>query len=229
MMKFIQVKNKGFMLVELVVAILIIGILTSVTSISIIKSQKVSRDTQRKSDIAQIEKTLESYYSVNHKYPVSDTSGAECKEGSLGCTGVSSWQTDATTKIPIAKTDMWIVDLAKYADKLPSDPRGNNDTTPGFAPVFKGSESTYFYAYYSKSCTELMVSYVSKNCPYYKEGSTEDTKSYVVGSYYILATSLENRSDPEAISNSDIYYTNCARMKQDINYNQNALVKIKVF
>lgn len=61
---------KGFTLIELLVVISIISILTVVFLISnpFAMLQK-GRDVQRKSDLGQIQKALESYYNDNSKYP----------------------------------------------------------------------------------------------------------------------------------------------------------------
>lgn len=232
----ILVKNRGFVLVELIVAILIIGILSSVTSLSIIKSQKVSRDTQRKTDLSQIEKTLESYYSANHKYPSS--SSEECKPQETGTAGVfvdsagcnevkhESWEFDMTTESN--KQEVWINSLVGYTDKLPNDPKGNGGASPCAAPVFEDAQTAneHFYAYYSKSCAEMQQG--DAKCPYYKSGTSgANPKSFIVGSFYILAVTLENGSDLESVGKAGMYYTDCSQMKGNETYNQNAYVKIK--
>lgn len=63
--------KKGFTLIELLVVISIIGILASLTLVSYSGAQKQTRDTQRKSDLAQYRNGLESYASTNNGlYPI---------------------------------------------------------------------------------------------------------------------------------------------------------------
>ncbi len=58
--------KKGFTLIELLVVISIIGILASLTLVSYSGAQKQTRDTQRKSDLAQLRNGLENYASANN-------------------------------------------------------------------------------------------------------------------------------------------------------------------
>lgn len=63
--------TKGFTLIELLVVISIIGILASLTLVSYSGAQKQTRDTQRRSDLAQYRNGLESYASTNNGlYPI---------------------------------------------------------------------------------------------------------------------------------------------------------------
>ena len=69
-----MIKNaKGFTLIELVLVIGIIGVLVSATLIFIDPKAQLdkSRDSRRKSDLAQIQKTLEEFYQDNGSYPSS--------------------------------------------------------------------------------------------------------------------------------------------------------------
>lgn len=63
--------KKGFTLIELLVVISIIGILASLTFVSYSGAQKQTRDTQRRSDLAQYRNGLENYAAANNgMYPV---------------------------------------------------------------------------------------------------------------------------------------------------------------
>ena len=57
--------NVGFTLIELLVVIAIIGILASLSLVSYGGAQKQSRDTKRKSDLAQYRNALEAYAGQN--------------------------------------------------------------------------------------------------------------------------------------------------------------------
>ena len=63
-------KNKGFTLLELLVVISIIAILVTLSISTYSTAQKKGRDSKRKSDIKQIQSSLEQYYAVcSYKYP----------------------------------------------------------------------------------------------------------------------------------------------------------------
>ena len=65
----------GFTLIELLVVISIIGILASLTMVSYSGAQKQTRDTQRRSDLAQYRNSLEAYAASNNgMYPSSGPS-----------------------------------------------------------------------------------------------------------------------------------------------------------
>ena len=61
--------SKGFTLIELLVVIAIIGILASVVLASLNSVRTKARDTQRKSDMHQMEIALDSFYFDNGRYP----------------------------------------------------------------------------------------------------------------------------------------------------------------
>lgn len=64
-------KNQAFTLVELMVAIMIIGLLSSVVTVSLKEIRRNSRDIKRVSDISQIQLYLEQYYKDEGFYPES--------------------------------------------------------------------------------------------------------------------------------------------------------------
>jgi len=63
--------NKGFTLVELITVIGILGILAAaaITVLNPLEQFKKANDSQRKSDLSQIQKALEIYYQDNNRYP----------------------------------------------------------------------------------------------------------------------------------------------------------------
>jgi len=63
-----KVKN-GFTIIELLVVIFIIGILSSVITVSFTSYKKKSRDQKRSVDIQTIASTLETYYAKERAYP----------------------------------------------------------------------------------------------------------------------------------------------------------------
>ncbi|MBI3984613.1 MAG: prepilin-type N-terminal cleavage/methylation domain-containing protein [Candidatus Levybacteria bacterium] len=70
---FKQFKNitKGFTLIELLIVIAIIGVLAALLMSNFIGVRQRARDSQRKSDLRQVQSALELYRSDNGSYPVS--------------------------------------------------------------------------------------------------------------------------------------------------------------
>ena len=69
--KKIYSKSSGFTLVELIVVIAILGLLATIGLSSFRTSQIKGRDSQRKNDLAQIQRALELYYNDHQQYPLS--------------------------------------------------------------------------------------------------------------------------------------------------------------
>lgn len=65
-MKFKNIKNSGFTLLELLVVVAIIGILASITMIAISDSQNKSKDSRIKSQIVNLRRVTEIYYTSNN-------------------------------------------------------------------------------------------------------------------------------------------------------------------
>lgn len=68
-MRFYASHKKGFTLYELLVVFAIIGVLTSVVIVSLNEARKKARDTQRISDLQQVQLALRQYKDVHGKYP----------------------------------------------------------------------------------------------------------------------------------------------------------------
>lgn len=66
---------KGFTLVELIVAISIVSVLSTIGLVIYTQSHQSARDSKRKTDILEIQKALEQYYAINKAYPA-NLSGA---------------------------------------------------------------------------------------------------------------------------------------------------------
>ena len=72
--------KKAFTLVELLIAMAIIGVLVSIGTGSYMNAQLRGRDAQRKSDLKQISHSLELYFNDYGSYPPDITFGAEFKD-----------------------------------------------------------------------------------------------------------------------------------------------------
>lgn len=71
----------GFTLVELLVAITIIGILSALTVYGVNGTRKKSRDADRKVDLDMMASGLENYYTVNKSYPYPGSDSCSSIEG----------------------------------------------------------------------------------------------------------------------------------------------------
>jgi len=81
--------NKGFTLIEMLVAIGILAVLATaaITVLNPFAQIQKSNDAKRKADLSQIQKALEIYYQDNNKYPA-NTTAYEISGAAWG----SSWQ-----------------------------------------------------------------------------------------------------------------------------------------
>lgn len=127
----------GFTFIELMIVIAILGILAAMISGNFITSLKKGRDARRKTDLQEIQKSLEMYYEDKKAYPVTaDVSfgGQLCYPGASGC----------SVKI--------------YMQKVPNDPTASKS----YAYVQFGSGIGYGL-YSCLENTEQILPYVSLN------------------------------------------------------------------
>ncbi|MCX6726097.1 MAG: prepilin-type N-terminal cleavage/methylation domain-containing protein [Candidatus Shapirobacteria bacterium] len=76
--------QRGFTLVELLVVMAILGLLATIGLGSFMSTQIKGRDSQRKSDLGQIQKALEMYYNDYGQYPDSLPAGGSSWEDTKG-------------------------------------------------------------------------------------------------------------------------------------------------
>ena len=67
--------KKGFTFIEILVVVTIIGLLTTVATVSYRSANRKARDNKRKSDIEQVRAALEMYRADNSQYPSGPWSG----------------------------------------------------------------------------------------------------------------------------------------------------------
>lgn len=92
--------KKGFSIVELTVVIAVLGILTTIVIISYNGFQERTRDSERKSDIAQLRIALDKYYADNSQYP------GVCASDDTACS-----------------TQALETELSPYINSIPIDPK----------------------------------------------------------------------------------------------------------
>ena len=109
--------KSGFTIVELAVVIVVIAILATIILVSYNRVQAQSRDARRLSDVADIQKAMELYYSDNGVYPF--------ETGSTGSAIDSSWYSSGDASWNKLKSK-----LTKAIDQLPVDPKNKTNGRP---------------------------------------------------------------------------------------------------
>jgi prepilin-type N-terminal cleavage/methylation domain-containing protein len=122
--------NKGFTLIELIVAIGILGILAvaALAALNPFAQLQKGNDVRRKSDLAQVQRALESYYEDNKSYP----NMATCNNVAFQIQGDNQ---DGNNCIEWGKS--W----QPYMNILPKDPN-----SPKHYVYYSSGQSYYIYA-----------------------------------------------------------------------------------
>ncbi len=129
-----QKSKSGFTIIELLVVVSVIAILVGITMLAYSGVQAKSRDSRRKTDIANIIKALEVYYDDNGQYP-----GASGTNSSIN----PLWYTSDTT----SWTTTFNTVMGSAIDKMPVDP------TNSAGAIIAGTAGVYNYGYYANSGT----------------------------------------------------------------------------
>lgn len=117
-------KEQGFTLIELIVVVALIMILASIGLGSFITSTIRSHDTQRRNDLFQIAKAVESYNSDIGSYPKADASGNMlCYEK---VTDVNTGTVTVTYPACTGKLTMRIDGVSVSYLAIPTDPEPTN-------------------------------------------------------------------------------------------------------
>lgn len=159
--------QRGFTLVELIVAIAVMGILFTIGTISLTNSQVDARDKERQSDIENLVRAIESYYTANNgSYPITTAMNTET---SLIATlaGISSGSYRApgitTGSSVIAATNA----LATPADVLAQPTTSQYSYQPiasdGSLCNATTKECRSFSLYYREERSNTVVQYSGKN------------------------------------------------------------------
>jgi prepilin-type N-terminal cleavage/methylation domain-containing protein len=131
--------KSGFTLLEILLVVGIIAILAGIVIVAINPSRQLAtaRDTERRSDLKQINNALLQYYIDNQKFPtsvVSDTLAEICNSGS----GDGDYCPDETIDLSVL--------VPKYLSAIPTDPKGSTATTTGYHIALNSSHKPYLKA-----------------------------------------------------------------------------------
>ena len=119
-----KIKNKkAFTLLEIMLAIILIGILISIALVSINPNRQLSqaRNTERVAEVNRLYDAIERYMSDNGLYPfdIDFTEKTICNTGSK-----SSTDTLSPSNLCEGKADLRVL-VPKYIDSIPTDPAGS--------------------------------------------------------------------------------------------------------
>lgn len=127
-------KARGFTLIELMVAISIVGIMSTIGIVIYSSAQITARDAKRKQDLTAIQTALELYYQTNRHYP--------CTSDWVNSTSTSEFWINNTPAVNPTRCTGGNFDN-KYINQLPRDPKNTGSPVVG--------SGHYGYAYYSNT------------------------------------------------------------------------------
>jgi prepilin-type N-terminal cleavage/methylation domain-containing protein len=161
--------KKGFTLIELMVAITILAVVSSIGFVTYSNSQIAARDGKRKQDLRAISTALELYYQTNKRYPC--TGSDVWVNSSSGGNWITDIEGNSVTGESCGDTVDKPIDSI-YINIMPKDPKNTGGNYPPLQTT-----STYTYGYRG-----------------YKNIGSCSTKK---GQFYLIAARLENTNDPD--------------------------------
>jgi len=155
----------GFTIIELLIAVIIIGLLTSAAVANYLTAQRNSRDQARKTTVNTLANAIETYYSVQHAFPgnIDGYTGA----GSLTGTTFASGQ-----NVSVSAYDS-VYGACQYLEntnKTITDPTTGNPTT---VPAL-----TYVYSYSPLTSTQACTSAAYPKLTNVSNGVVYDPQTY---------------------------------------------------
>ncbi len=151
-MKNLKFKN-GFTLVELMVTVSIIAILSAIIYASFDQARAQARDKARMSSLKEVQLALEVYKAQNGSYPVAGCSAADFAGPGPGTSGFTQCTNYIVGLVP------------DFIDKLPTDPRFENDSNRGF--YYQSDGNSYKFMSYDAVETQTVAAYGEEfaRCP----------------------------------------------------------------
>lgn len=183
--------QKGFSLIELMVAIVIIGILIATTTIGISKSQQHTRNTQRIGDVTLISKAIDQVSIQNGVYPTVDKclSAPNCGDQTIIGRNVDNGTS------PLSKIDASVFP----SGKIPGDPKPALTYKTNVATATTGPDA--ISRWNSEKSKNILAGY------YYSVNSNwigSNTPAEKLNTYYAIEVGLEEGNvDEFQIQRSD--------------------------
>ncbi|HSW90781.1 MAG TPA: type II secretion system protein [Candidatus Saccharimonadales bacterium] len=115
-----KISRSGFTIVELLVVITVIGILATITVVSYNGVHARTRDDRRRTDVANIIKAMELYYSDNNSYPTPLTNTGSAINNGWYSSGDTSWSKLSTLMLGSQAIDVVPVDPINTPSGVPS-------------------------------------------------------------------------------------------------------------
>ncbi len=109
--------QRGFTLIEMLVVVALIGILTTLVTANLNSARERARDTQRKSDLRNLETALRLYYQDYQAFPGNGSAGEISGCGASGtsvCTWGAAWSDSTNTYMSKMSKDPLPDQLYKY-------------------------------------------------------------------------------------------------------------------
>ena len=134
----VQHQNRGFTLIEVLIAIAIIAVLSTITYASFTTSREIARDNTRKTDLKNLQVAIELYKAQYGRYPD-------------GCNGSGAWsgQDSASYICPtplnsvIPNCNGYICGLVPdFIAKLPADPDPGRSASAGYIYTTTGGNGS---------------------------------------------------------------------------------------
>jgi len=144
----------GFSVMELLIAVSIIGILSAVLYANLSEGSAESRDVQRRSDLRTLQSAIELYKNDNGRYPE-------------GCNGPGVWSSQKGSGYDCSSGSQYIVGLApKYIPTLPKDPKLNGDETYSGYMYVTNTDGTVYKIMVKNTVESEVVDYANefKSC-----------------------------------------------------------------
>lgn len=110
---------RGFTLIELLVVIAIIGLLSSIVLASLNTARNKGYDAARESNLREVQKAIESYYTDNGTYPAANGSYNTASNGSGNYAYASQCQVGGNVSPNSVITGL----VPNYVATLPTDPQ----------------------------------------------------------------------------------------------------------